>query len=318
MKTDALARRLRFAPPNPLVRRILLNDGDFLIFEAINRHGPLPVNFLHEFRKHLFKSYPSFQHRLTELYNGDDRGQYLTRPPQQFESFEARYQHVVYDLAPRARSALAERGTLSDYPPVQTSWFVHQLMQACVGASLELHAPAHGLIYRGRADVLSHPRCGTAKEAPKPLSIPVPGIGTQRTIALDDLGALENAAGKKRYLLIEIDRATESMSARDGRIEGNTYFDKKLDGYRDLFSANGVHPWFGFKSPFVLIVTTTQHRAAQIMRHVAKYPEEMQPRFLVKVDGTFGSNWRVPKGILTHLLDEPWQTTQGPRFLTQP
>ena len=49
MKTDALNRRLRFAPPNPQVSRLVLTDLDYLVFEAINRHGPLPTHYLFEF-----------------------------------------------------------------------------------------------------------------------------------------------------------------------------------------------------------------------------------------------------------------------------
>jgi hypothetical protein len=53
MNTDTLNRRLRFAAPNPLVRRLQLVDADILAFEAINRHGPLPSHYLYEFTKHV-------------------------------------------------------------------------------------------------------------------------------------------------------------------------------------------------------------------------------------------------------------------------
>jgi len=48
---DALARRLRFAPPSPR-EAFVLSNVDYLMLEAINRHGPLPTPYLYEFQKH--------------------------------------------------------------------------------------------------------------------------------------------------------------------------------------------------------------------------------------------------------------------------
>jgi hypothetical protein len=79
-KTDALNRRLRFAPPNPALRPktaprvVQLTEADVLVFEALDRHGPLPVHYLFEFQKHLRGHYPTFQYRLRDLFHGDARG----------------------------------------------------------------------------------------------------------------------------------------------------------------------------------------------------------------------------------------------------
>lgn len=115
MKTDALNRRLRFAKPNPVVARLALTERDLLLFEAINRHGPLPSHYLFELTKHQGRSFKHLQYRLTELYNGDQAGSYLLRPEQQHAGYEARYQPLVYDLGPRARKAMAERGSLGRF-----------------------------------------------------------------------------------------------------------------------------------------------------------------------------------------------------------
>ena len=83
---DALDRRLRFAKPSPVVERLRLTERDYLLFEAINRHGPLPAHYLFELTKHEAKSYAWLQRRLTELYNGCKDGSYLSRPSAQFLS----------------------------------------------------------------------------------------------------------------------------------------------------------------------------------------------------------------------------------------
>ena len=125
-----------------------LQDGDRLVFEAIARHGPLPTHYLYEFIG-AGRSYLHFQHRLTELYNGDDGGSYLTRPPQQHAGYEARYQHLVYDLTPRARD------TLGLFALGRGDPFLHRLMQACVGASMELACARRGLRYLDRDEILA-------------------------------------------------------------------------------------------------------------------------------------------------------------------
>src|SRR6185436_7710901 len=95
-KTDTLARRLRTAPPHAVVNRLILNEADRLIFDAIARHGKLPSSYLYQFVKHLRKDVGHFTERLTEFYNGDTLGSYLHRPVDQFDAYEARYQHAVY------------------------------------------------------------------------------------------------------------------------------------------------------------------------------------------------------------------------------
>jgi hypothetical protein len=114
MDTDNLKRRLRSSKPQPNDNRIELSERDFRIFEALHRHGPLPTHYLYELTKDLGRNFAAHQHRLTKLYNGTKDGTtFLTRPAQQFASYEARYQPLIYDLTPMAKHVLAERGRLS-------------------------------------------------------------------------------------------------------------------------------------------------------------------------------------------------------------
>jgi hypothetical protein len=192
MTTDALARRLRFAPPHPVARRLVLTEADHLAFAAINRHGPLPTHYLYEYTRHLRRDYSQLQNRLTELYNGT-RGQppWLVRPPQQFAGFQARYQHLVYDLAPPARHSLGELGRLSRWSPKRTDPFLHRLMGACVAASLELGAQSKGVRYIGREEILSHPKGARSRAAMNPLAVPLWGLGETRLLVPDDLFGFE-------------------------------------------------------------------------------------------------------------------------------
>lgn len=315
-KTDALDRRLRFAPPNPVVSRLVLTERDFLIFEAINRHGPLPSHYLYEFTKHEARSFKHLQYRLTELYNGDRAGAYLTRPPQQFAGFEARYQHLVYDLTPKGKVVLAEQGRLARFSPKRIDPFLHQLMGACVAASIELTAPAKGLRYIPREEILTHLKCpAETRDGPKPLSITASTNG-QKAVFPDDLFGLEYPGVGFRFFAVEIDRNTESIERRDF---SQNAFGRKIAGYLDVLRNQTFRSRWGLPNLSVLTVTTNATHGANILDFVRKQDDrKYHDRFAITAEPDFGANWRVPRTVLFRLLDEPWLTTAEPKDLTRP
>ena len=316
MKTDALARRLRFAPPSPIARRIVLTEADCLAFEAIKRHGPLPTHYLYQFTRHLRKDYTQLQNRLTDFYNGTQaQGPYLIRPPQQFAGFEARYQHIVYDLAPQAKLALAERGTLARCSPKRSDPFLHQLMGACVAASIELSAPLKGLRYIPREEILTHSTCGGAREAQNPMAIPIPGIGERRALVPDDLFGLEYPGAGFRFFAVEIDRNTESIERKS--FDQNA-FGRKIAGYLEVLR-NGAHrDWWGVPNLHILTVTTNFTHARNIIDHIRKRGDPAySERFAFACEPSFGAHWRVPRGVLG-LLDTPWITAGADRDISRP
>ncbi|MEP7004596.1 MAG: replication-relaxation family protein [Sphingomonas bacterium] len=309
MATDLLNRRLRFSPPSPLVRRLVPTEADYLLFEAINRHGPLPTHYLHEFTKHLRRDYTHLQNRLTEFYNGDAHGAWLTRPQQQFAGFEARYQHVVYDLAPRAKIALAERGTLARFSPRRTDPFLHQLMQACVASSLELSAIAKGLRYIRREEIFSSPKCPkSTREMQNPLAIPIEGSG-QKTLIPDDLFGIEYLGVGFRFFALEIDRNTESIKRKNVR---QTAFGTKIVGYLGILRSQTYRTHWGIPNLHILTVTTNATHARNILHQIEKQVDKgCGDRFAFACEPSFGANWRVPKRVLSKLLGEPLITAQG-------
>ncbi|MEG3147158.1 replication-relaxation family protein [Sphingomonas sp. RT2P30] len=309
MKTDQLNRRLRSAPPNALIRKVVLTGADYIILEAINRHGPLPTHYLYQFTRHLRRDYTHLQNRLTEFYNGDANGPLLLRPPQQFAGFNARYQHVVYDLAPRAKALLAERGITSRYAPLRTAPFLHQLMQACVGASFELTAPSKGLRYIPRWEILTHPRCPQeTKDAINPMAIPIAGMG-QKALIPDELFGLEYPGVGFRFFAVEVDRNTESIERRN--IAQNA-FGTKIAGYLDILRRQTYRTHWGLPNLHVLTVTTNATHARNILAYIKRLGEpQYSGQFAFASEPSFGANWRVPKAVLSELLEEPWVTTRG-------
>ncbi len=301
MKTDALSRRSRFAPPNPEGRpkkapkRLMIQDADILVFEAINRHGPLPSNYLYQFTKHLRKDESQLKNRLTEFYNGDMDGPYLTRPPQQFAGFHARYSHLVYDLAPRAERFVYDK-------PAGKSAFLHQLMQACVGASIELTAPSQGYRYISRHDIMTHSKCPEdTRLSANPMAIPLP---LSNTLIPDDLFGLQGADGGFDFYAVEIDRNTESIERKN--LEYNT-FSKKVAGYLKVLDNRLFNTQWGIPNLNILIVTTNATHAENLLAYIRKQKHPKAKKFAVAVVDTFGPNWRVPREVLSHLLTEEWK-----------
>jgi hypothetical protein len=309
MKTDTLHRRLRHARPSPRVGRLCLTEADYLIFEAINRHGPLPTPYLYEVTKHLRKDFTHLQNRLTEFYHGDEGGPYLTRPPQQFAGYEARYQPLVYDLSTRARQALAERGTHGHCLARRTDPFLHQLMTACVAASLELTLPANGLRYISRKEILSHEKFpDEARRRKNPLAVSLPG-GERRSLIPDDLFGVEYPGVGFRFFALEVDRNTESI---DRRSLDQTGFARKIAGYLSILT-HGLHrQHWGLPNLSILTVTTNAAHARNILKFIGRLNEpRYTDRFYFHVETSFSANWRVPRTVLSRLVAEPWSTVGG-------
>jgi len=316
MNTDALARRLRFAPPHPIARRVVLTEADYVAFEAINRHGPLSTHYLYQFSRHLRKDYTQLQNRLTDFYNGTQaQSPYLLRPPRQFAGFEARYQHLVYDLTPKAKIALAERGTLALHSPRRVDPFLHQLMGACVAASIELSAPSKGLRYIPREEILTHPKCGQARGVINPMAMPLPGFGDRKALVPDDLFGLEYPGAGFRFFAVEIDRNTESIERSS--LDQNA-FGKKIAGYLQALRNQAYRGWWGIPNLHILTVTTNATHARNIIDYIQKQSDPAYAaRFAFSCEPAFGANWRVPRGVLG-LLDGPWITTGADKDISRP
>ncbi len=293
---DTLNRRLRFASPQPSNERIILNESDVTVFETIHRHGPLPSNYLFAFTER--ENFNHFQHRLTKLYNGGAQASFLVRPPQQFASFHARYSPIVYDLNEQSKALIALSPFINRADP-----FVHRLMGACVGASIELACRKKGLRYISRHEVLS--------KKGRPMELPLSQFAPQKTLVPDDLFGI-NYGGAYRRFAVEIDRNTESIERR--KIDQNT-FGKKLACYLDAMRRQTYKDIWGIPGMMVLIITTNEAHMQNMMAYLTTLDLKLAERFLFKTLSTFGANWRVPP-ILTDILD-PWHSVVGTFDITK-
>jgi hypothetical protein len=267
MATDALSRRLRFAAPAPKPNdAIYPQDADREQWAAISKHGPLPISYLYFFSSRT--NYANLQKRCTRFFHQG----FLTRPPRQFASFHARYSPLVYDLSPKAKAQIKA----CSLPPSRSAPFVHQLMQACFTASLELE---YGDSFLSRDQLL---------EADS-LALPL----LHSRLIPDDVFALKLADGKKRFFLLEIDRNTESI---ERSVSGYNTWKKKVADYDVAMQGYLKRAW-GIPLATVLVVTTNETHAQNIAAYV-KENSRYADRWQFRVEPTFGANWRTPKDPL--------------------
>ena len=139
--TDSLGRRKR-TTPHSTGRRVIPTPRHLLMMEKLHRHGPLPSSFLVEYASRAYKSPKNSLEALTHLFNEDNTfhgRRYLDRPWQQFQTFDARYQELMYDVLPVAHLALEDAGRLFQNTPVTStlSW-KHDAFCSATTASIEL------------------------------------------------------------------------------------------------------------------------------------------------------------------------------------
>jgi len=301
MHRDALERRNRFAEPQPVANSIDIHAGDDAVFDGARRHGPLPSPYLFEFAKPHTTSWQAFQCRLTLLYNGSLTGpQWLARPPEQFRSFKARYQHLIYDLSKAAKALMLQKGRRLI---IRTDHFVHQFMNACVGASFEIAGRGLGLTYIHVDDILA--RLCSSLEIQN---------GDGRLIP-DALFGLRYLNGSYRFFWVEVDRNTESMESTTHKKKTWT---KTFEVILDLLEARTYKDHWGVPTLLILIITTNETHKRNLIALLDKITNSKhKERFLFKTKQEFGINWTIPP-IMYDLLTEPWTRTGTPFDISKP
>ena len=109
MDTDTLGRRTRTKRQS--TRKIVrAMPRDLLWLEKLHYHGPLPTSYLHEFTCHLAKDRARTLKRLAMLHHEVNL---LTRPTKQFDTMDARYNQLVYDLSDSAIQVCAMKNAIA-------------------------------------------------------------------------------------------------------------------------------------------------------------------------------------------------------------
>jgi hypothetical protein len=214
---DRSGRRNRMRPQST-GKRVSLTERDLLWLQKIHEHGSLASSFLLAFAKEMGASEKRAMERLTDLFNENNTphgGPYLTRPPQQFATIDARYKPLVYELAPAGVVALKEHGLWHATNAARSGPWLHNFMVSSITASIEIGV-------RERSDLAYIPEHRILERAKTTLSCPVaivdPATGKTITKNLepDALFGLEykNEQGSRyRFFAVEADRGTEPTTS---------------------------------------------------------------------------------------------------------
>lgn len=210
---DTIGRRKRESRTST-GKRVTPQERDLLWFQKIHRHGPLSSTYLHAFSKHIRRNEKRSRDRLTDLFNEDQtphNGPYLSRPFQQFNTYDARYQDLVYDLAPSAEAALKQNQMWSKYTNGHSGPWVHRYMVSCITASIELATLEDPTLeYIPQEAILE--RADTTLRYPVPFKNPVTGKTETKDLIPDAIFGLEYKSeeeSKYRFFIVEADRGTE-------------------------------------------------------------------------------------------------------------
>lgn len=304
-RLDTLRRRDRYAPSST-GKRVSPKPRDMRWFRALADHGPLPSHYLHAFTEEVCRNAKSSRIRLTDLSsetNTPHGGAYLIRPGGQRAMENARNRSLIYDLGDAGWLALGERRASA----VRASGpFAHQLMVACVTASIELACLRRGdirFIYGGqileRAEATLH----------VDLSLSAPGtelVQRQRLLP-DQLFALEyrQPAGKQyRSFVVECDRGTEPI--RSTQTWRKSYLRNYLQ-YRSFVGEGLYANHYRLKSPMlVLNVMSDPARQQAYLDLVNRQAPNGNSYMLFQTIDGFSPAWGPPP-VMPELLEGGWQ-----------
>jgi hypothetical protein len=205
---DSIGRRKRETPQSS-GKRFKPTARALTIMEKLHRHGPLPSSFLHAYcEREGFRSEGRTLDALTHLFNEDNtphQGRYLERPWQQFDTFDARYHELMYDVREPALAALDQHGRLfPNTPETASDHWKHDTFLAAVTASIELAV----LLEPEKYEYIFHDEIVTRLGR---FSFPIGEINLKPDRSF---GIKYKATGGVRLFLIEADRSTEPNKVR--------------------------------------------------------------------------------------------------------
>jgi hypothetical protein len=293
MLTDTLGRRKKHGPAQPTERSIKLNERDHLIFELLNRHGPLPSTYIFEMTRHLGRQRTHLIERLTHLRHGyiaptGEHITYLSKPAWQGTD---KSRHFIYDLTDYSEAVLDDLGTRvirrkREHP-------LHRFMGATVSASLAIYINAQRREFHDRNRILAHE---STPEKTRDIHYPFTVNTTSGAIEPDDFFAVQEPSSTKapNFYAVEYDRHTETMEDS----KAHTSYGRKLKHYIEALNEQAFQKHLGIPNKLKVLTITNNERHKKNMQ---KYAASINagPRFLfAHVEGFSSYGWNIPPLML--------------------
>lgn len=251
---DTLGRRSRMKAQST-GKRIHLTKRDLLWMQAIHHHGPLATSELLAFSGGAKQNKSRAQNRLTDLFNEAETAHnapYLTRPPQQFQTIDARYNELIYNLSDAGEHALKDAGTWSDWVHRAGGPFWHQREVAKVTAGVEI-----ACINRTDRNYIQGwkvlERAQTRLRYPVTFKDPGTGRTLTRDLIPDQIYGIEyltEDGPRYRFYVVEVERGTNPKTSKQDRksIE-------RMEAMYDVYIGQGKYKeHLELGAPMVLVV----------------------------------------------------------------
>lgn len=233
-----------------------ITDKDVEIFLLLQRYRYLPVNFISELVSP--RNYTKLQNRLQDLV----AHKYLKRPSQQWETYNAFYKKIVYELGPRGKEHLEEIGLDFDLIIGNGNSYHHEALTCLIIASMEIESSSSFLHWPEILNAKMLPQ--ETKESTKPFHIPLRGM-SQKHLVAD--GAPFCIQGERTlcFLGTETDMGNENLTGTR-----RVTIEKKFEGYLNIAHHKTYKKHFGFPNMVVPFVTTSEKRMENMMKLLEK------------------------------------------------
>lgn len=303
-------RRKRFEKREPQTG-LILTEADLVVLWALHVHrGPLPSPYLRGFRYWYCKDRTGNTKRLAALY---DNG-YLTRPKwQAFNNDDRVYDasmFIVYDLTEKGIRTLKAAGMWSAYSPFPPDAGKHQMLTACITASIHLMAHRNGIHFIPQYEVLE--RAQTKLRFPVTYADPFTDSPVTKTLIPDAFFRLQYTNGGYRSYFVEADRDTEGNATTDHNRKG---FLRSLLMYRQLFSERQHHELLKISGPAqVLNVNTSLTRMHNLIELTAE--QSLQGKNTAQLFQMIAGITPIfrPPTVAEHLFTGGWQCAGAEDF----
>jgi hypothetical protein len=225
--------------------------------QCLARYRYLRSTYLHAFTGGA--SEKRFLERLCELFHQG----YVARPAQQWQYAQARCQPIVYEAGPRRRHGLTGDVNLTARTFLSSGahrQFGHALAICECLASIELATAAHGRVrFIPWPEVLAR-----APEAARRSAAPFRLCAGDAAVIPDGLFGIEYQMGERktyRFFALEVDRGTMPVARRG---DSASSVAGKLAVYAQLIAGQAPRRLLGIPNLFVLIITSSEARAANL------------------------------------------------------
>lgn len=269
-----------------------LTGRDIEVLRCLVRYRYLRSTYLHAFAGGA--SEKRFIERLCDLFHHG----FVARASQQWQYAEARCQPLIYECEGRARRLLA--GAEDVFPRTYLGLdaqrqFVHALTICECLASIEMATSIRDdMRFIAWPEILAR-----APEDARASAIPFRLAIGRSAVIPDALFGIEYVTGGRRayrFFALEVDRGTMPIVRRENTM---TSVMGKLSAYGELIAAGRPRALLGIPNLFVLTITSSDTRAANLLATAEGAPSA--PWFLFKAVAQ--SALRKP---LMSLLTDPW------------